>query len=254
MSVLDSLYSAPLAMPNALPNSTRLAKRLADQVPCSRQEAEQYIAGGWVKVDGEVVEEAGARILPEQQIELLPQASLAPVTPVTILMHKPAGIVAETLWQHIKPETLLAGDRSGLRFLKRHTANLTLTDPLETNASGLVVLTQDWLIARKLIDDAAKIEHEFIVEVAGNITEGGLALLNHGLKFNGKALPPIKVSWQNETRLRFAMKAAQPFLITHMCEKVGLTVLAQKRIRIARIPMASLPEGQWRYLLGYERF
>ena len=82
----------------------------------------------------------------------------------------------------------------------------------------------------------------------------GLALLNHGLKYNGKELPPIKVSWQNETRLRFAMKAAQPFLITHMCEKVGLSVVAQKRIRIARIPMSSLPEGQWRYLLGYERF
>ena len=241
-------------MSNSTPNSIRLAKRLADQIHCSRQEADLYIAGGWVKVDGEVVEEAGFRILPEQQIELLPQASLAPVTPVTILMHKPAGIEAKTLWQQINPETLAAGDRSGLRFLKRHTTNLTLTDSLETKASGLVVLTQDFLIARKLIDDAAKIEHEFIVEVAGDIAPDGLAMLNHGLKFNGKELPPIKVSWQNETRLRFAIKAAQPFLITHMCEKVGLTVLAQKRIRIARIPMSSLPEGQWRYLLGYERF
>ena len=241
-------------MTNSTPNSIRLAKRLADQIHCSRQEADLYIAGGWVTVDGVVVEEAGCRIQPEQHIELLPQASLAPVTPVTILMHKPAGVVAQTLWQQIHPETMAAGNRSGLRFLKRHASNLTLTDTLETKASGLVVLTQDWLIARKLIDDAAKIEHEFIVEVEGNIAEGGLALLNHGLKFNGKELPPIKVSWQNETRLRFAMKAAQPFLITHMCEKVGLTVLAQKRIRIARIPMSSLPEGQWRYLLGYERF
>ena len=201
-----------------------------------------------------MVEEAGCRVQPEQHIELLPQASLAPVTPVTILLHKPAGIVAQTLWQQIKPETMAAGNRSGLHFLKRHTSNLTLTDSLETKASGLVVLTQDWLIARKLVDDAAKIEHEFIVEVEGNIAEDGLALLNHGLKFNGKELPPIKVSWQNETRLRFAMKAAQPFLISHMCEKVGLTVVAQKRIRIARIPMSNLPEGQWRYLLGYERF
>jgi 23S rRNA pseudouridine2604 synthase len=241
-------------MSNAIPNSTRLAKRLADQVPCSRQEAEQYIAGGWVKVDGEVIEEAGFRILPEQKIELLPQASLAPVTPVTILMHKPAGVEAKTLWQKINPENMATGDRSGLRFLKRHTTNLTLADNLETKASGLIVLTQDWLIARKLIDDAVKIEHEYIVEVAGDICADGLALLNHGLKFNGKELPPIKVSWQNETRLRFAVKAAQPFLITHMCEKVGLTVVAQKRIRLARIPMANLPEGQWRYLLGYERF
>ena len=241
-------------MTNSIPNSSRLAKRLAEQITCSRQEAEQYIAGGWVQVDGELIEEAGYRVLPEQQVTLLPQASLAPVKPVTILMHKPAGVEANSLWQHIRPETMAAGDRSGLTFLKRHTSNLTLTDPLETKASGLVVLTQDWQIARKLVDDAAKIEHEFIVEVTGDIIPYGLALLNHGLKFNGKELPPIKVSWQNETRLRFALKAAQPFLITHMCEKVGLTVVAQKRIRIARVPMASLPEGQWRYLMGYERF
>lgn len=207
-----------------------------------------------MQVDGQIVEEAGYRILPEQRIELLPQASLAPIAPVTILMHKPAGVEAKSLWQSISQETLTASDRSGLRFLKRHTANLTLTDALETKASGLVVLTQDWLIARKLVDDAAKIEQEYIVEVAGDIIPGGLALLNHGLKFNGKELPPIKVSWQNETRLRFALKAAQAFQITHMCEKVGLSVVTQKRIRIGRVPMASLPVGQWRYLLGYERF
>ncbi len=235
-------------------DTIRLAKRLAEQVPCSRQEAEQYIAGGWVEVDGEIIEEPGFRVLPQQQISLLPQASLAPVGAVTILLNKPAGVDAKTVWQSIKAGNLIPNHRSGLRFLKRHTSNLTLTDPLESKASGLVVLTQDWLIARKLIDDAAKVEQEFIVEVSGSIAPDGLALLNHGLTFNGKALAPIKVSWQNETRLRFALKGAQPYQISHMCEKVGLTVLAQKRIRIGRVPMAALPVGQWRYLLGYERF
>jgi 23S rRNA pseudouridine2604 synthase len=235
-------------------DTIRLAKRLAEQVPCSRQEAEQYIAGGWVQVDGEIIEEPGFRVLAQQQIVLLPQASLVPVAAVTILLHKPAGVEAKTLWQSINAESLVPNHRSGLRFLKRHASNLTLTDALETKASGLVVLTQDWLIARKLIDDTAKVEQEYIVEVSGSIAPDGLALLNHGLTFNGKALAPIKVSWQNETRLRFALKGAQAYQITHMCEKVGLTVLAQKRIRIGRIPMAALPTGQWRYLLGYERF
>lgn len=213
-----------------------------------------YIAGGWVQVDGQIVEEPGFRVQPEQQVTLLPQASLAPVAPVTILLHKPAGIDPTTLLPSIHAGTMAAGNRSGLQFLKRHTTNLNFTDALETKASGLMVLSQDWLIARKLVDDAAKIEQEYIVEVAGNIAPEGLALLNHGLTFNGKALPPIKVSWQNETRLRFALKGPQPYQITHMCEKVGLSVVALKRIRIARVPMASLPVGQWRYLLGYERF
>lgn len=235
-------------------NSLRLAKRLAELIPCSRQEAEIYIAGGWVQVDGQIVEEPGFRVQPEQQVTLLPQASLAPVTPVTILLHKPAGIDPHALLPGIHGGTMAAGNRSGLQFLKRHTHNLNFTDALETKASGLMVFTQDWLIARKLVDDAIKIEQEYIVEVAGKIAPDGLALLNHGLTFNGKALAPVKVSWQNETRLRFALKGAQPYQITHMCEKVGLSVLALKRIRIARVPMASLPVGEWRYLLGYERF
>ena len=67
-------------------------------------------------------------------------------------------------------------------------------------------------------------------------------------------LPPVKISWQNETRLRFPLKAPPRGLIAHMCEKVGLEVVAIKRIRLGRVPMAGLPAGQWRYLLGYERF
>jgi 23S rRNA pseudouridine2604 synthase len=232
----------------------RLAKRLAEQIPCSRQEAEQYIAGAWVRVDGEIVEEPGFRVRPEQQVELSSEASLLPLAPVTIMMHKAAGVETQTLLQGVRLETLTQSDRSGLRFLKRHATGLTLCSGLETKAAGLVVLTQDWQISRKLVEDAAKVEHEYVVEVTGSIAPYGLALLNHGLTFNGKALAPMKVSWQNENRLRFALKGGQPYQITHMCEQVGLAVVGLKRIRVGRVPMAGLPVGEWRYLLGYERF
>jgi 23S rRNA pseudouridine2604 synthase len=82
----------------------------------------------------------------------------------------------------------------------------------------------------------------------------GLTRLNHKLVFNGRTLPPAKVSWQNETRLRFALKGAQPGQIAQMCNSVGLKVLSMKRIRIGRVSMAKLPPGQWRYLAPHERF
>jgi len=236
------------------PNTIRLAKRLAEQLPCSRQEAEQYIVSGWVTVDNQVTEEPGYRVQPHQSIALLPQASLTAIVPITLLVHKPAGVDVNALIGTINPQTLMANDRSGHRFLKRHIQDLTCTDALETTASGLLIFTQDWHISRKLIDDAAKVEQEHIIEVAGKLTPGGLTLLNHGLAFNGRALPPCKVSWQNETRLRFAVKGVQPSQLTNMCEQVGLSVVTQKRIRIGRIPLSNLPVGQWRYLLGYERF
>jgi 23S rRNA pseudouridine2604 synthase len=235
----------------------RLAKRVVDRMACSRREAEIYIEGGWVRVDGEVVEEAGYRVTPEQTVELLPQATLVPAAPVTILLHKPAGIeLADeaAALQLVNKAERIEDDRSGIAFLKRHLTGLQLMTPLETEASGLLVFSQDWQIKRKLVEDAPKIEQEYIVEVSGEIVAGGLALLNHGLRWNGKPLPPIKVSRQNETRLRFAMKTPDRGLIAHMCAKVDLEIVSMRRIRIGRVPMANLPIGKWRYLLGYERF
>ncbi|MEK6662691.1 MAG: rRNA pseudouridine synthase [Pseudomonadota bacterium] len=232
----------------------RLAKRLIELIACSRREAELYIAGGWVMVDGRVVEEPQFMVS-QQEVTLHPEASLTPLEPVTILFHQaPATGSHADAAQQIRADTRAADDPSGIRMLKQHFVRLTPCTPLEPNASGLLVFTQDWRVARKLIDDAAKIEQEYVVEVAGEIAPDGLKRLCHGLSFNGRALPSIKVSWQNETRLRFALKGVQSGQIAHMCEKVGLQVMAMKRIRLGRVSMAKLPPGQWRYLLPHERF
>jgi len=244
----------------------RLAKRLAQMLNCSRREAEQYIEGGWVRVDGVVVEEPQHRVL-DQKVELDPEASLLELTPVTLLLNKPAGYEAGLDAGAGRPaspalQLLVAAnqakeDCSGIRPLKKHFSALTLATPLATPASGLVVFTQDWRVARKLSEDASVMEHEVIVDVAGTIASGGLQRLNridHGFTFNGVLLPPAKVSWQNETRLRFALKGERPGQIAFMCESVNLSVQAMKRIRVGRVPMSSLPAGQWRYLQSHERF
>jgi len=233
----------------------RLAKRLAEILPCSRREAELYIVGGWVMVDGLVVEEPQFMVS-GQMIELHPDASLTPLEPVTIMLHQPAdtAINPSAALQLISAETRAADDPSGIHMLKQHFLRLTPHIPLERNASGMVIYTQDWRAARKLSDEAASLEQEYIVEVAGELSPEGLKLLNHGLTYNGRALPPIKVSWQNETRLRFALKGAQPGQIAQMCQSTGLKVVAMKRIRIGRVAMGKLPPGQWRYLTPQERF
>ncbi|MHB1238652.1 MAG: rRNA pseudouridine synthase [Gallionella sp.] len=233
----------------------RLAKYLAAKLPCSRREAELYIAGGWVMVDGQVVEEPQFMVS-EQKIELTPGASLTPQEPATILLHQPAdtGINPGSALQLIRSETRAADDQTGIRMLKQHFLRLTPHIPLERNACGMVIYTQDWRAARKLSEDAATLEQEYIVEVAGQLSPAGLKLLNHGLTFNGRALPPGKVSWQNETRLRFALKGVQPGQIAYMCQSAALQVMAMKRIRIGAVSMGKLPPGQWRYLMPQERF
>lgn len=229
----------------------RLAKRLIELVSCSRREAELYIMGGWVSVDGQVIEEPQFMV-EAQQVELHPDATLTPIEAVTILFnlpenHNPEGAL-------ICADTHAVDDLSGIHLLKQHFFQLTPGTPLERNAQGLQVYTQDFRVTRKLSCDAATLEQEYIVEVSGELTAEELKRLNHGIKFNGRALPPAKVSWQNETRLRFALKGVIPGQIAHMCLTVGLTLISLKRIRIGRVSMAKLAPGYWRYLMPHERF
>ena len=222
-------------------NTVRLAKRVADMVPCSRREAEIYIEGGFVSVDGVLVEEPGARVAPGQQVTLAPDATLLEIAPVTILLNKPAGLEALDC---LVPEARSA-DARRTRFLKRHLRNLTACLPLDKAASGLFVFSQDFRVLRKLVEEGSTVEQELIVDVDGAIADNGLATLNQGAG---------KVSWQNERRLRFAVKPPKPALIGKLCADVGLSATAIKRQRIGRISMAGLQPGEWRYLQGYERF
>ncbi len=235
----------------------RLAKRVAELRACSRREAEQLITGGWVKVDGIVIEEPQFRVT-DQHVEIDPQADPGQAEPVTLLLHKPAGYPTTEDDPSASPllsaATLWAEDASGIRPLKMHFAQLTLCVPLEPSASGLVVFTQDWRVARKLTEDAATLEHEVIVEVAGEMVPNGLKRLNQGIPYRGRTPPAIKVSWQNETRLRVALKGAQPGQIAHLCEAVGLQVVSMKRVRLGGVSLGKVPPGQWRYLRGDERF
>lgn len=212
-----------------------------------------YIEGGWVRVDGVIVEEPQFKVL-EQRIEIDPHAKLEPAKPATLVLHKPAGATVDEARALIRAESHSTEDATGIRLLKRHFARLESPLSLPDQASGLVVFTQDWRVKRRLEEDFDRIEQEMVVEVAGRMAPNGLAMLNHGLSFDNYALPPIKVSWQNETHLRFALKRIAPEKIERMCNAVGLKVLAMKRIRIGRIPMSRLLPGQWRYLASTDRF
>ncbi|WP_455231771.1 rRNA pseudouridine synthase [Geopseudomonas aromaticivorans] len=231
----------------------RLSKRLAELLPCSRREAELYIEGGWVTVDGQVVEEPQFKVQ-AQTIALREGAKAEPQPPITLILHKPADLDSEHACELLSAASRAADDASGVHLLQRHLQRLSVPLPLEPEASGLLVLTQTWGVIRKLTDDFSKIEQEFVVDVVGTLTPEQLKQLQFGLSYRGRPLTPCKVSWQSETRLRFALKAPQPGQIAHVCRAVGLQVLSIRRIRIGRVAMAKLQPGQWRYLGGNERF
>lgn len=243
---------------DALP---RLSKLMSERGLCSRREADEWIANGWVKVDGTVMQTLGARVAPEVNIEIDPAARRVQSARVTILLHKPVGYVsgqaedghapAVTL---VKPDARWAEDRLPLKFQRSHLQGLAPAGRLDIDSTGLLVLTQDGRIARRLIGEDSDIEKEYLVRVEGKLDATGLGLLNHGLSLDGVKLKPAKVSWQNEEQLRFVLREGRKRQIRRMCEAVGLRVTGLKRVRIGSVTLGKLPAGNWRYLRPDEKF
>lgn len=263
----------------------RLSKRVAQMLGCSRREAEQYIEGGWVRVDGQVVEIPQQRVL-TQKVTVDPDASLMALGEVTLILHKPPNVVdgvqdeaghalapagptpgrsrqARAPLARSARDLLIAAnhsahDASGQGPLLRHFKHLQASVPLETAASGLVVFTQDWRVQRKLQEDMAQMEHELMVEVRGEVKADALVPIERALRDPRQRLPVAKISIgsASEARsiLRLAVKGAHPGLAAFLCELAGLEIQVLRRIRLGRVSLGDVAPGQWRYLAEYERF
>ena len=243
----------------------RLSKRMSELGLCSRREADEWIARGWVRVDGVVISELGSKVLPHQRISVERQASAQQARRVTVLINKPVGYVSGQAEDGYKPAVTLVNastrwkeDRAPLEFHPSQLRSLVPAGRLDIDSVGLLVLTQDGRIARQLIGEDTSIEKEYLVRVQysrpGRLPDADLKLLNHGLSLDGKKLLPAKVRWQNDDQLSFILREGKKRQIRRMCEAVGLKVLGLKRVRIGRITLGNLPAGQWRYLEAEEKF
>ncbi len=252
--------------PGAPQDGVRLSKLLTEQGVASRREADDWIAAGWVRVDGEMAV-LGQRVRPEQRIDIDPAARQQQARSVTILLHKPVGYVSGQAEDGYPPAAALvtpanrwAEDERKQRrpFHPGHARGLAPAGRLDIDSTGLLVLTQDGRIAKLLIGEHSLVEKEYLVRVAhafdGGVPESALQLLRHGLELDGEALKPAKVSWANEDQLRIVLQQGKKRQIRRMCEAVGLQVLGLKRVRIGSVVLGKLPAGQWRYLRDDERF
>ncbi|WP_435370752.1 pseudouridine synthase [Hydrogenophaga intermedia] len=263
--------------PAAPRDGIRLNKRLAELGLCSRREADEWIAHGWVLVNGKVAA-MGQPVTAEDEIKVLPQATSAQEERATFLLHKPVGYVSglpedghEPAVVLLKPANRWKDDRGPRRFSPAQLKGLAPAGRLDIDSTGLLVLTQDGRVARTLIADDSEVEKEYLVRVVwapngpqgeGVVEQdvqavfpaGQLARLRHGLSLDDQPLKHAQVDWINPEQLRFVLTEGKKRQIRRMCEAVGLHVVGLKRVRIGRVMLGKLPPGQWRYLGADEAF
>lgn len=239
----------------------RLSKLMSERGICSRREADRFIERGWVKVNGVVVNELGTKVDKNVDIRLTEKALTQQGQQVTVLINKPIGIVSGQAEKGYRPAIHLVtlanfeGEgRIDQGWLRASTKSLAPAGRLDIDSTGLLVLTQNGKIAKQLIGENSNIEKEYLVRVEGQVTNEVLTKLCHGLKLDGRALKPAKVTQLNKDQLKFILKEGRKRQIRRMCEMVGLKVTGLKRVRIGKVRLGKLPPGRWRYLGENERF
>ncbi|MET4683107.1 pseudouridine synthase [Brevundimonas faecalis] len=237
------------------PEPVRINKWLGQTGVCSRREAEALIAAGMVSIDGESVTDAGRKIEPGQTLTLNDKAEAALASGVTILIHKPLGYVSGQPEPDKIPAVRLLTEaaRVGEGAVPDEDASLPPIGRLDEDSRGLLLLSSDGVVAKAVIGPQSHLDKEYLVRVAGDVTEKKLALLRRGLMLDGRVLKYAKVSRMEQNRLRFILTEGRNRQIRRMCEMVDLEVTDLLRIRVGPIRLDNLPEGRWRMITAEER-
>jgi 23S rRNA pseudouridine2604 synthase len=234
----------------------RVNRWLAQNGVCSRRDAEDLIARGLVSIDGERVEDVGRKINPGQTLTLADEAQDELQSSLCVMLHKPVGVVSA------QPE---ADQVPAIRLLTREAlegesaiipdvqTSLAPLGRLDMDSRGLLILSDDGVLAKAIIGPDSDLEKEYLVDVTGEVTEKKLTTLRYGLQLDRRQLRRAEVDQLGEQKLRFVLKEGRNRQIRRMCQMVGLHVVDLLRVRIGPLRLGFLPEGRWRVLTPEER-
>ena len=234
----------------------RVNKWLATEGVCSRREADALIEKGLVKINGEVLTEAGYKIEDGQTLTLTEKAARRLDNQLSLMFHKPVGIVSGTPEPGEIPAVRLINEDSlsgRAHAIPGRNNRLAPLGRLDKDSHGLLILSEDGVLAKALIGPESKLEKEYHVKVRGDVTEDKLKLLRHGLELDGRQLRPAGVTVIKGNELKFILREGRNRQIRRMCDLVELRVIDLMRTRIGPLSLAGLPEGKWRPISGRER-
>jgi 23S rRNA pseudouridine2604 synthase len=234
----------------------RVNRWLAQNGVCSRREAEALIAGGLVSIDGQRVEDPGRKIEAGQTLTLADAAQGQLQASLSVVLNKPPGVVsAQPEAGQIPAARLLTADAliGESATIPARDQSLAPLGRLDQDSRGLLILSEDGVLAKAIIGPTSELDKEYLVRVSGQVTREKVAMLRNGLSLDGRRLKPAWVDLVGTQRLRFILKEGRNRQIRRMCELVGLTVVDLLRNRIGPLSLGDLPEGRWRPLTAAER-
>ena len=123
---------------------------------------------------------------------------------------------------------------------------------LDSESSGLMILTNDGRITDRLLNPAHAHEKEYIVEIDKKLTPHILRILQQGVVIEGYRTKPSKTIFINDRKFRIILGEGKKHQIRRMTSALGLQVRSLNRVRIMNIELGKLKEGELREIQGEE--
>lgn len=230
----------------------RLDRYLAEMGAGSRQEVKKYIRKGRVKVNGDVVKN------PEQKVEesrdriCLDEKEIAYVSLEYYMLNKPAGVVSAT--EDRREKTVLDLIPSKKR------KDLFPVGRLDKDTEGLLLITNDGMLAHRLLSPGKHVDKTYFVRVQGNVTQKEAELFGNRVNIGSDedpewTMPAELIILENgeTSKVRLTIREGKYHQIKRMFQAVGMKVLYLKRERMGGLALdPALEPGQYRALTQEE--
>jgi 23S rRNA pseudouridine2605 synthase len=220
----------------------RLNRYIANAGICSRREADELIAAGEIKVNGEVVTEMGYKVDPSDTVQY-GRKTLNREKTVYVLLNKPKDFITTTE----DPE----GRKTVMDLIKNASKERMFpVGRLDRNTTGLLLFTNDGELAQKLTHPSHKITKIYQVELDKPITKDDLAKVAEGLELeDGKAVvDDVALLGDSNKFLGIEIHIGRNRIVRRIFEHLGYEVVSLDRVQYASLTKKDLPRGDWRFL------
>ena len=225
----------------------RLNKFLANAGICSRREADEFIAAGVVKVNGEVVTTLGAKVSPTDEVRFH-EDPVSIEKKVYVLLNKPKGYVT-TVEDPQDRKTVMDLVKGACR------ERIYPVGRLDRNTTGVLLLTNDGELASKLTHPQYRKKKIYHVHLDRNVTAADLRQIADGIQLEDGEVHADAVEYASETdkkQVGIEIHSGRNRIVRRIFEHLGYKVLKLDRVYFAGLTKKLVKRGDWRFLTEKE--
>lgn len=229
----------------------RLSKVIAQAGFASRRKAENLIIEGKVKVNDEVINVLGYKVSPKDIITVEGKP-LVKEPLVYYLLNKPTGYLSTTADIHKR--------RNILDLILKEDQNVRLfpIHKLEYDTSGLLLVTNDGELTKKLTSQSESIQKEYVIRTKGIMIKERIREIKRGIKVENKIIKPVDIAIveldkaHQSTLVKMIITNESAKELKTMFKQLGHEVKNMTRIRFDSLTLEGVNRGSYRKLKSHE--